>query len=217
MGFCGLALEMRLSAVILAGGQSKRMGRDKAGIKLDGRTLLELAAEKLRAAGIGDVFLSGRPQQDYSAMRLPVLLDLDPGFGPLGGLERGLAHCRSPLLLVLAVDLPRMTAEFLGRMLKECGPSTGVVPALKGQFEPLAAIYPKSSHALLRGFLARRQLAACEFARECLALGLVREFEVPPADAPLFSNWNTPVDLPVTNCARDSEHGRSRRGKKGPV
>lgn len=108
--------DMRLSAVILAGGQSSRMGCDKAWVEFEGRPLIALAVEKVRDLRVNEIFISGREGVDYGALNCPVLLDLEPGFGPLGGIERALRDCASPLLLVLAVDLPRMTARFLGNL-----------------------------------------------------------------------------------------------------
>ncbi len=95
---------MQCSAVILAGGESKRMGGDKAWVESGGRPLVQLAVEKVRELGIKEIFTSGRAGEDYSALKCAVLFDLEPGFGPLGGIERGLHECASPLLLVLAVD-----------------------------------------------------------------------------------------------------------------
>jgi len=186
---------MNLSAVILAGGESTRMGRDKAWVELGGKPLLALAVERIRALGIAEIFISGRAGEDYSAVDGQVLLDLEPGFGPLGGIERGLHECSSPLLLVLAVDLPQMTAAFLKKLVARCAPLTGVVPKLHGQLEPLAAIYPKRCHAFAFDALSKSRRVAQDFAKACLHEQAVRTFSVPAADARCFANWNTPADV----------------------
>jgi molybdopterin-guanine dinucleotide biosynthesis protein A len=185
-----------LSTVILAGGESRRMGRDKAWLELDGQTLLALAVEKVCQLGVQEIFISGRLGGDYSAVKYPVLFDLEPGFGPLGGIERGLHECNSPLLLVLAVDLPRMTTGFLKTLVAHCDPLTGVVPKLNGRLEPLAAIYPKRSHFIASSFISRSRRVACEFAEACLDERAVRTFKVARNDAACFSNWNRPADIP---------------------
>jgi molybdenum cofactor guanylyltransferase len=184
-----------LSAVILAGGQSRRMGRDKAWIECGGRPLIVLALEKVREIGVMEVFVSGHPGGDYSALGCPVLLDLEPDLGPLGGLERGLHACTSPLLLVLAVDLPRVTSRLLRTLLDESDPATGVVPAQGDQLEPLAAIYPKRCHELALERIQRDSRAVREFAAECLGQKAVKLWEVPATEASCFSNWNRPEDL----------------------
>ena len=201
---------MELSAVILAGGESKRMGRDKALIELEGQTLLALAVEKVRRLGVAEIFISGRPDRDYSAVAYPVLFDLAPGFGPLGGIERALHECRSPLLLVLAVDLPHMTTEFLRKLMARCDPLTGVVPELEGRLEPLAATYPKRCYQFANDFVARSRPVVCQFAEACLRERAVRKFEITPADADCLSNWNSPADISTANPARRLERDNDK-------
>jgi len=171
------------------------MGRDKAWVECGGKPLIQLAVEKLRDLGVDEIMISGRAGQDYAALRCPVLYDLEPGFGPLGGIERGLSECRSPLLLVLAVDLPRMSPALLGRMRDACDRLTGVVPKLKGELEPLAAIYPKRCHALASAANARSQYAVRDFAAACLRERAVRSFAVRRDEAACFLNANLPSDL----------------------
>lgn len=186
---------MQLSAVILAGGESKRMGRDKAWVEFSGRPLIAHAVDKIAALGVREIFISGRAGQDFSAWKCPVLFDLEPGFGPLGGIERALHECQSPLLLVLAVDLPGMTPEFLLKLTARCDRLTGVIPKLDGELEPLAAIYPKRCHALAFSAIARSRHAAREFATACLHEQAVRSFSVSAGDAKCFANCNRPDDL----------------------
>lgn len=189
---------MNFSAIILAGGESKRMGQDKASIQFNGQSLLALAVEKVRQLGIKAVSISGRSGTDYSTLNCPVLLDLEPGHGPLGGIERGLAASDSKLLLVLAVDLPHMSVPFLRKLIAQCDPATGVVPRLDGGLEPLAAIYPKCCHGIVSDCLSRSRLAVREFAQLCVENKIVRAMDVDPADARCFANWNTPTDITTT-------------------
>lgn len=194
---CWLAgIDMQFSAVILAGGESKRMGRAKAWLEHEGKSLLRLGVDKIRALGIEEVFISGRAGEDYAALKCPVLFDLEPGFGPLGGIERGLYQCSSPLLLVLAVDLPQMSVPFLQNLLTRCDRLTGVVPKLHQQLEPLAAIYPKRCQALVTAAIARSRWAARDFAGAARQERAVHTFSVAPADERCFANWNYPADLP---------------------
>ncbi len=186
---------MKLSGVILAGGESRRMGSDKAWLNLNGQPLIACAVATLRQLGLQQVLISGRPDQDYAALGCPVLLDRQPSFGPLGGIERALAVATSSLLLVLAVDLPRMTPEFLRKLAGTCNDSTGAVPFLGNRVEPLAAIYPKRSHSLLLDLIERAQYAACEFAQACERAGFVHTYSVPASDAVCFANWNSKEDV----------------------
>ena len=186
---------MNMSAVILAGGQSRRMGQDKAWVEFDGQPLITRALSTVRSSGITEVFVSGRAGADYSVLGCPVLLDREAGLGPLAGIERALEATTASLMLVLAVDLPRMTAAFLRKLADRCDPLTGVIPKLGGRLEPLGAIYPRRCRDIARDCLLRGQRAARDFAEVCLRERTVKTFEVPPDDVRCFDNWNSPSDI----------------------
>ncbi|HWQ90844.1 MAG TPA: molybdenum cofactor guanylyltransferase, partial [Clostridia bacterium] len=131
--------KLDFSAVVLAGGASLRMGRDKAWLPAGRETFLERSLNLCRSLHPREVFISGRPGEDYSAFPYSVLLDLEPGNGPLGGIERALQAATAPLVLVLAVDLPLMTTPFLSSLLAHCDRLTGCVPRHDDRLEPLAA------------------------------------------------------------------------------
>jgi molybdenum cofactor guanylyltransferase len=191
---------MRCAAIILAGGRSRRMGQPKAFLEFEGETLLERAVRTVRQLDPVEVFIAGRPDPEFNAVSgTRVLWDREPDLGPLGGIERGLANCPAPLLLVLAVDLPHMTAEFLRRLLNQSDENTGVVPRLRGHLEPLAAVYPITCHGVADRLLRERRLAAQTFASTCLFRQAVRIREARAAEAPCFQNWNTPADVAAAN------------------
>ena len=158
---------MNFSAVILAGGKSSRMGRDKAFLEISGQTLLARQIQTARAAGAMEIFISGRADADYSAFGCGVLKDNYPDGGPLAGIEAALAAATHPLLLVLAVDLPEMNAEFLRQLSTNCKPNTGVVPRIGDELEPLAAFYPKAAQSLAATFLGKYSNAVKYFAGCC--------------------------------------------------
>jgi molybdopterin-guanine dinucleotide biosynthesis protein A len=202
---------MNLSAVILAGGESRRMGKDKAWLEVDGQPLLARALSTLRDSGIDEILISGRAGIDYSAMQCPVLLDLEPGCGPLAGIERALEAARAPLLLVLAVDLPNMTAALVRKLAGHCDPLTGAVPKLRGQLEPLAAIYPKRCRFIALDCLLKCRRAARDFADACLREHAVRTFAVPRTDIGCFENWNSPADVMTSDARVRRTPNASRR------
>jgi molybdopterin-guanine dinucleotide biosynthesis protein A len=196
---------MNLSAVILAGGESRRMGRDKAWLEFNGQPLIFRAFRTVRDLGITEVFVSGRADTDYSKLHCSVLLDREPGSGPLAGIERALDAAQAPLLLVLAVDLPRMTADFLRKLARKCDPLTGVIPKLRGQLEPLVAVYPRRCRFIARDCLLKFRLAACDFAEACRRERAARIFPVKGKDIHCFDNWNTPGDITNLDPEPDSD------------
>jgi molybdopterin-guanine dinucleotide biosynthesis protein A len=182
------------SGVVLAGGQSRRMGQDKARLDCGGVSLIERQLGLLKDLGSRQTFIAARSTQDYPDLGIPVLADGYPGQGPLAGLERALQVAQYPLVLVLAVDLPRITAVLLSQILQACGAGRGVVPRVHDQPEPLAACYPKAAHGLAVERLDSGQNSARAFALACADRGLVKCLELPNDAAIEFANWNRPED-----------------------
>ncbi len=188
------ALPPPFSAVVLAGGRSTRMGRDKALLPLaDGRTLLARQLDVLRAAGAAEVLVSARHEQRLPLKGARLIPDCEPDCGPLGGIAAALAAAAHDRLLVLAIDLPRMSAEFLAGLVAAATPDRGLVPLLDGEPEPLAALYPRDAVTLATAMLAARDRRVRAWARQLATHGRVQWREVLPSEAGVFENWNTPV------------------------
>jgi len=188
---------MKFSAVILAGGKSSRMGRDKAWLTLDGQTLLARQIAMVRKLRPVELFISGRSDTDYSTLGSPVLTDEFADAGPLAGIAAGLEAASAPLVLVLAVDMPDMTSAALRQLLRQCASGTGVVPRVNRRLEPLAAFYPKVAASIAVDLLKRQLRAVRTFAEHCNQAGLVAVQDAAEADWKCFANWNSPADLPL--------------------
>jgi molybdopterin-guanine dinucleotide biosynthesis protein A len=187
---------MTFSAVILAGGRSTRMGTDKALLPIAGQTLLAHQLNTVRTLAPAELFISTRDPRLYDGFNARLVTDRWPDAGPLAGIAAALETATSPLLLVLAVDLPAVTPELLRCLLEYAQPHAGVVPRIQGQLEPLAAAYPKAATALALNLLHAGQRAVHTFVDQCQASGLVVVPELGPELAPCFTNWNMPADLP---------------------
>src|ERR1700735_4558340 len=94
------------------------MGFDKATVVIDGHPLWRRQITTLQALHPRELFISGRADGPYADQGLEVIADLHPGRGPLGGLESACERVRTPLLCVLAVDLPWMSASFLAKLVR---------------------------------------------------------------------------------------------------
>ena len=188
-GSCNVAF----SAVILAGGKSSRMGLDKALLEIGGQSLLARQIMLVRDVGACEVFISGREDVDYSAFGCRVLVDKFTDAGPLAGIEHALDVCTTPLVLVLAVDMPAMNAPMLRKLIAGCDGVLGVIPRTKNGIEPLAAIYPKAARDKLRFELQQGRAPGVKwFAKECVAVGLAQFVDVSDADAEYFASVNSP-------------------------
>jgi molybdopterin-guanine dinucleotide biosynthesis protein A len=152
-----------VSAIVLAGGQSKRLGRDKALLEVEGQPLL--ARTVLRLAALSDdlLIVAGDPGR-YKPLALPARLVSDerPGTGSLMGIYSGLHAARHPYALVVACDMPFLNLALLRYMLPLADGYDVVIPRLGGLYEPLHAIYSKSCLAHMSRLLegGRRQIIA---------------------------------------------------------
>lgn len=137
----------QLSVFVLAGGRSSRMGSDKALLPLQGQTLLQRALRTAVSAGERVTIVGS--QQLYGAFA-ETIEDIYPDCGPLGGIHAALNATRTDLNLILSVDMPAMTADFLqwlsGRAAN-CR-ELAVVPYAAGGPQPLCAIYHQSLRPL---------------------------------------------------------------------
>ena len=190
---------MSFSAVILAGGKSSRMGRDKAFLELGGQTLLERQIALAEEAGAGEVFISGREGADYSRFSCPVIKDKVQDAGPLAGIESALGMISSPLLLVLAVDLPEMNAMFLRSLFSQCQNGMGAIPCVCGQVEPLAAFYPRTAKMFAESLLRDENNSVTFLARHCVQSKLARFVECGDHERKFFANWNSPAEISAFN------------------
>lgn len=126
---------------VLTGGHSRRMGSDKALLKLGGQPLVLRTVERLRPV-VAEVVLVGAPER-YGHLGLPVLADREANRGPLAGLVTALAATEHDWNLVLACDLPYLETRFLEFLLEqaEAENADAVVPHTQGRWQPLCAAY----------------------------------------------------------------------------
>ena len=185
------------SGAVLAGGQSRRMGSPKAHLRVDGEPLLSRQLRLLHETGAADLLVAqhpDRPEPLAAPHSAEVVFDSPPDAGPLAGISAALARCRQPLLLVVAVDLPGLSREFLTRLWEQSSPAQGVIPVLRGRLEPLAAMYPKSAAAACQQHLESGHFAVHEWAELGLAEGWLKRWELEPVWQSCLLNWNEPGD-----------------------
>jgi molybdopterin-guanine dinucleotide biosynthesis protein A len=183
------------AGLLLAGGRSRRMDRDKAGLDWHGRTLGEHQAATLAASGAWPLLLSCRADQTWDPAGFTRIEDRDDQDGAVGALVGAIESADTPVVTVLAVDLPLMPADWLGALTgraRENGVS--VVPVQDGRFEPLAAAWHCSALPALEAALAanRSLQSACAALQ---AEGRLQPHVISAEEAKLLTNVNTPEDL----------------------
>jgi molybdopterin-guanine dinucleotide biosynthesis protein A len=186
---------MNLSAVLLAGGESRRMGRDKATILFRGKPLWQIQLDLLRMLNPKEIFVSARTDPAWRPADVHFVSDIPPSRGPLSGLAASLDRMCGTHLLALAVDMPLMSQKYLRHLCDKIEPHVGVVPRIHGRAEPLAAIYPREAATEFQGALAATDFSLQTLVRHLLDTGKLRELSVTEQDRKLFRNVNEQADL----------------------
>ena len=197
-----------IAAYILAGGQSSRMGRDKAMLAPGGIPLL-LRTAALVAPLAGPPIIVGPPTR-YSALGYNVIPDDASGIGPLGGIATALRHSTQPWNLILGCDLPFITSRWLDYLIGRAVESSAdaVIPQSAAGAEPLCAVYRKTCVTpVLTAIAAGVRKVTDAFA------GLIIE-SVPPQEwkpfdesGQLFKNMNTPEDFEEADAMFEDDLG----------
>jgi molybdopterin-guanine dinucleotide biosynthesis protein A len=185
-----------LTAFILAGGRSTRMGTDKAFVKYDGRTLLARTLNLARSI-TPMVFIVG--SREKFAQYAPVVEDIFCDCGPLGGIHAALKTSSTELNLMLAVDTPFISSAFLQYLINQAQgapEATVVVPRGGGRRQPLCAIYRREfadvAEIALRAGQNRIDRLFDEVRTRVLEL---EDLEAAGFSTTLFRNLNTPEEL----------------------
>lgn len=172
------------------------MGRDKALLEWQGQALWRVQLQKLSALAPARLLLSCREEQAqaFSAEMAQFIFDPLNNPGPLGAIAACLDKAQMPLL-VLAVDMPGITVEFL-QSLREAaqGSEAGIICRSMQGYEPLCAFYPLPALSLLRIQLQDGDFKMQTAVQRLVNAGLMRVRELHEDEVPLFRNANTPEE-----------------------
>ncbi len=186
---------MTLTAVLLAGGESRRMGRDKAEIVFRGMPLWQRQIELLRGLRPEKIFVSVRQEPSWRSGGAELLLDEPPYRGPLGGLTRALGRMQTSHLIAMAVDMPFMTSGQMQLLWSLATMACGVLPMIGERAEPLAAIYPREAAEDFSVALGGENFSLQRLSRRLVHEGKLRRFEIAENEQELFRSVNEPGDF----------------------
>ena len=187
---------LHAAAFILAGGKSTRMGTDKAFVLLDGCTLLARALELAQAA-VSDVRIVG-DRAKFGAFA-PVVEDVFPGCGPLGGIHAALRASEAELNLILAVDVPFVTPallQYLMQRARERASATATVARSGERWQPLCAVYRREfANAAEMALRAGRYKIDALFQEDRTQVITENELQAAGFSPDVFRNLNTLDEL----------------------
>lgn len=183
-----------VAGVILAGGKSKRMGQNKALLKVNGERMIETAYRRMSEL-FDEVLLVTNSPELYDFIPCRKIADIYPDMGPLGGIHAALTNCTAARAFVTACDMPGLNPLLVCELSSLRGGEDSVVPETPGGREPLHAVYDKSCLPGMEKMLQAGERSILSFLDRAKVRLVPRErIAVLDPDFSSFRNINTPED-----------------------
>lgn len=188
----------QMTGLLVAGGKSRRMGRDKRFVELGGQPLLHRALSVLQSLFPEVLIAVAEPLSQLTGQGFRVVLDLIPNCATLGGLYTGLSSASHPRVFAVGCDMPFLNPEAIRRLAGLGAQADVVMPRLMTGLQPMHAVYSKACLPHLERMVKAHQLKVQDLAEVAgLTVKLVPEKDFLDVDPQLLSffNINTPADL----------------------
>jgi molybdopterin-guanine dinucleotide biosynthesis protein A len=181
-------MPIRATAIVLAGGGSRRMDTDKSMLPINGQPAIEHICDQLGAT-FDQILISANEVEKYSFLGFDVIRDKVPGQGPLMGIASALEASANQFNFVVACDIPHIDVPYVRRMLAEAAGADLVIPTTgEGKYEPLFAVYCKSALGPMNEVLSSGGRKISDVFARCR----VKHIEL--GNAEWFANLNTLAD-----------------------
>ena len=188
-----------MSAIILGGGRSSRLGQDKISLIIAGENLLERTVRQLSQLSDELILVLAQEQQNPISKSFPnvkVATDSHSGKGPLIGIYAGLKIATDDYCFAVACDMPFLNTELLRYMMNISHDFDAIIPCIEGEVEPLHAVYSRSCLKIIGKMIESDDLKVRNLLEQ-VKVRYVEESEIKPFDPEHLSwfNINTPDDL----------------------
>jgi molybdopterin-guanine dinucleotide biosynthesis protein A len=197
---------MQVTGVILAGGQSRRMGRDKAFLPFGKGLLIERVIEVVQQVTADVILITNTPEL-YRRFGLPMFSDVIAEAGSLGGIYTGLVSAKTPYSLCLGCDMPFVKPTFLRFLCRTAAEADVVIPRNAEDFQPLCAVYSQVCRDPIRHKIEVGQLKITGFFDQVRVRvidgDLLTRYD--PTDV-MFFNANTPEEYAKAQHMFEEEH-----------
>lgn len=185
-----------MTGALLAGGQSRRMGFNKALIKIDGSTIIERSV-RLFKDGFDEVMIIANDVAAYENLDTRIYTDIYKGAGSLGGIYTALFHSASDYAFIAACDMPLLDLPSIKRMLEQDRKSDALIPFINGKFHPLHGLYSKRCMKTIEAMIKEGNLKINDLLSKINTVKLTEEaFDGVPI-ALSVENVNTEEDLKI--------------------
>jgi molybdenum cofactor guanylyltransferase len=183
---------IQLSGIILSGGQSSRMGSDKAFIEFQGKSLIEYPINLLQQF-CNEIIISAN-SQEYQRFGFKLIHDNFPGCGPIGGVFSSLKHSSNDWNLVLGCDTPYISGDVLTRLIGYIDNYNCIISIHYNLKEPLVALYNKNSLSVFLEHIKEKDYSMHSLLKN-LNCRYVDVSDVVDNNPLLFSNFNSLADI----------------------
>ncbi len=185
---------MEWTAVVLAGGESLRMGQEKAFIEFEGKSLIQRTLDTIKPV-FKEIFIIAKKRELFFSFAVPVYADIYPNGGPMGGIFTGLSHSRGPVFAV-ACDMPFLNPEVIRFLAEKLQDFDAVVFRSPDGLHPLHGVYSKSILPMMKDLLNKGDVKMMNFLKKIKTLEIDLD-QVRPLDSNLrfLTNINTPDEL----------------------
>jgi molybdopterin-guanine dinucleotide biosynthesis protein A len=190
-----------MTGIVLSGGENRRMGADKAFLKVSGRPLIERVLHALQAVFSNIIIVTNSPEK-YAAYNVTIVTDVFERRGPLTGIYSGLLASKDEYNFVAACDMPFLNSGLMSYMAGLAEGHDVVVPSYSGMLEPLHAVYHRNALPVIEEQIRLEQRRIRDmFTR--LRVRYVTEEEIDRFDPERksFKNLNTPQEYEEAACA----------------
>lgn len=181
---------MTKTGIIIAGGKSSRIGQNKALLKLNSKTVIEIILNKIKPVFDEVIIISNNPD-DYSFLELIVYKDIYPGLGPLAGIHSGLTNSNSEINFIISCDLPLITTEAIDFIANYNSKKSAIMYKKDDRLQYLCAVYKQDCLPIVEQCLKTGRLKVKDF---------INKIDIEIVDAAwiteeIFFNLNTVEDF----------------------
>jgi molybdopterin-guanine dinucleotide biosynthesis protein A len=187
---------MEITAIVLAGGESLRMGKDKAFIEFKGKSLIQRTLDTLKPL-FKEILIIAKRKEPFSSFGVPVYVDIYPEGGPMGGIYTGLFHSKGPVFAV-ACDMPFLNPEVIRFLTGKLEDFDAVVLKSPDGLHPLHGVYSRPVLPVMKKLLEKREVKMMDFLKRIntLVIGVAEIRHLDP-DLACLTNINTPEEMNV--------------------
>lgn len=182
----------QLTGIILAGGKSKRLGKDKGLTSLNGKPLIQYSIDLLEALNVPIIIVTN--QLGYEQFGYPIVEDAFKNKGPIGGIYSGLLQSKTEVNIVLSCDTPYVPVELIKQLIKASSHHQLTIASYEIQLHPLIGIYKRSLIDEFKKSIQENQLKLVSLCLELMAHKVPFESDT-VISARSFTNINTLEDL----------------------